>query len=102
MNATQVSKKASELYLRPNKLFSCAEAIVIAAADVKPETTGTDTKSTKKPDHIISGYKLLYSSGGNILTDRILNKVSQAVNIKFNYGILQVGIPTTYNILSNK
>lgn len=48
----QTSIKLSALNERPNKFFTWAEAIVTAPADVKPATTGVDTKSIKKPTKV--------------------------------------------------
>lgn len=45
----QVEMKVSALNLSPSRPLICEEAIVIEAADVKPDTTGNDTNSTKNP-----------------------------------------------------
>lgn len=42
--------KFSALNFKPKRPFICEDAIVIAAADVNPETTGSDTNSTRKPE----------------------------------------------------
>lgn len=46
---TQESRKAFVLPPRPRSPLSCDDAIVIAAADVNPDVTGIDIKSTKNP-----------------------------------------------------
>lgn len=43
------SLKLSASNFNPRRFFTCAEAIVIAPAEVKAATTGVDTKSTRKP-----------------------------------------------------
>lgn len=48
-NCLQVDINESALYFSPNRPFNCDDAIIRAAADVNPDTTGADTKSTRKP-----------------------------------------------------
>lgn len=47
--ACHAGKKSFDLPFIPNRPFNCDEPIVRAAADVKPDTTGNDIKSTKNP-----------------------------------------------------
>lgn len=56
------SMKVSAENFNPNKFLNWAEAIVIAPADVKPATTGVDTKSTRKPlkKKLLCGLKWFY------------------------------------------
>lgn len=51
------STNVSAEYDNPNKFLNWAEAIVIAPAEVKPATTGVDTKSTKNPENYNSFLK---------------------------------------------
>lgn len=37
----------------PNRFFNCANMMMSDVADVKPDVTGIDIKSTKKPETII-------------------------------------------------
>lgn len=46
----QDSRNSLDFPLIPRRPFICDEAIVIAAAVVKPTVTGTDIKLTKKPE----------------------------------------------------
>lgn len=49
MTFFMTSMKVSAENFNPNKFLNWAEAMVMAPADVKPATTGVDTKSTRKP-----------------------------------------------------
>lgn len=42
--------KLSARNFNPNMLFTWEAAMVMAPAEVKPETTGADTKSTRNPN----------------------------------------------------
>ena len=56
--------------VRPKMLFTCPEAIVIAAAEVKPAITGTDIKSITTPRR-------------NIPRTRVINPLRNARSIAY-------------------
>lgn len=49
-NPFHVDMNVSALNFSPKRPLICEEAIVIAAADVNPDTTGSETNSTKNPE----------------------------------------------------